>query len=459
MAAREVLQGQLPYITFWDHKPPGSTVLLAGAMTLLGPTVEAARWLAILAVAAAGGAIYGVAWRLLPDRLLALGAALLWVVFSARLSGVQLMTEALQAPFTAVAVLLLIDAARPRAPGALAWRFALAGLAAGIAVTVKYVPAIPASLVAAAALLALLRARFGFLRCVGMGLLFSAGLLLPTLLAIGIFWQAGALDAFLHANFGFASGYVSFSEHVRGAWAERLRWIGISLVQTWPLFGLTALALLPVSLRLLPRGFALLAIALWWVGEAIALCLQSRFFDHHFIPLLAPMAVISAAMLVLHARRLAAPGLAPQLAALALVFLGLMPLAQDVLEVATARVRQDVPRQVAAALPPGAELYVSNYAPVIYLLADSPLPVRHAWPSHLVGSRLVDAEVPEERARLLAQKPRFVVFHEAWRNNAVAWDVAALEAQEAMLAADYAPRQSWVLADARGTVTLYERRD
>ncbi|WP_149535800.1 ArnT family glycosyltransferase [Siccirubricoccus phaeus] len=458
LAGREVLHGHLPYLTFWDHKPPGTAVLLAGAMALLGPTVEAGRWLAILAVASTGWALYGIAWRVAADRLVALGAALLWVVFSARLAGVQLMTETLQAPFTAFAVLLLLDAARPRGFGALAWRFALAGLAGGVAVSVKYVPAVPVSLVAAAALLALLQARLGLLRCLGLGVAFSIGLLLPTAVAVGVFWQAGQLPEFWHANFGFAQRYVEFSEHVRGAWAERIRWISLSLVQIWPLFVLSAVALLPVSLRLLPRGFPLLALALWWVGEAIALCLQTRFFDHHFIPLLAPMAVVSAAMLVVHARRLAAPGLAPQLATLAIGALALMPLAQDVLEVATARFRPDVPRRVAAALPRGAEVYVANYAPVIYLLSDSPLATRQAWPSFLVGPRVLTDDVPTERARLLAEKPRFVVFHEAWRNNAVAWDAGALEAVEAMLAQDYVAREHWSLNDARGVVTLYERR-
>lgn len=465
LAGREVLLGHLPYTTFWDHKPPGTAVLVAGAMALFGPTIEAARLLALAAVAATGWAIYGIAWRLRPDRLMATSAALLWVVFSARLSGVQLMTEALQAPFTALAVWLLLGAANGRGFGHLVLRFGLAGLAAGVAVSVKYVPAVPAALVAGAALILLLRQGAGLARCIAHGLAFSAGLLLPTALAIGVFWQAGLLGEFLYANFGFASRYIEHAEHVRGGMAERIRWGSISLSQIWPLLGLAAVALLPASLRWLrtaPRGWPALVVGLWFLGEFIALCLQTRFFDHHFIGLLAPAAVLAAAMLHLHLGALARPGREAAAMALGAGFVALIPLVADAMEVATARFRQDVPRRIAEtlrpALRPGDVVYVANTAPIIYLLADMPLATRHAWPPFLVGPRILTDDVPAERARLIAERPRFVVLHEAWRNNAPAWDGAALEAVEAMLAAHYAPREAWSLHDARGVVRLYERR-
>src|SRR5688500_14620635 len=41
LAARAVLSGHLPYEVFWDHKPLGSTMIVAAAMAALGHSIEA----------------------------------------------------------------------------------------------------------------------------------------------------------------------------------------------------------------------------------------------------------------------------------------------------------------------------------------------------------------------------------------------------------------------------------
>jgi 4-amino-4-deoxy-L-arabinose transferase-like glycosyltransferase len=188
--AREVLLGHLPYLTFWDHKPLGSTLMIAAAMALFGQSVEVVRALGLACVVGTAWALYLIARRVWPDRLVALGAAALYVAYSTRISGIATITEILLAPFTAAGVLLLLVAAVRQRDGrdaALAW--AAAGLSFGIAVWIKYVPAIPAALTGGLLLLAaLLRRERGGLACaIGHGALFSVGLLPPTAASIGVY--------------------------------------------------------------------------------------------------------------------------------------------------------------------------------------------------------------------------------------------------------------------------------
>ena len=147
LAAREMTLGHLPYLTFWDHKPLGSTTLIAAALVAFGHSIETVRVLALACVIATAWSLHAIAWRVSPDRLTPLMAASLYIAFSTRLLGLGLMNEILLAPFTAAGVLLLLPAPERRGDLEAALRFAAAGLSFGIAVWIKYVPALPAALV------------------------------------------------------------------------------------------------------------------------------------------------------------------------------------------------------------------------------------------------------------------------------------------------------------------------
>ena len=205
-------------------------------------------------------------------------------------------------------------------------------------------------------------------------------------------------------------------------------------------------------------------VVLWLIGELVALCLQTRFYDHHFLPVLSPISIVVAGAVRFYTDKLALPSKTAAVSMLAVASLALIPLAHHVLDVATARFRQDVPRSIAQAIrndiTSGDQVYVVDYAPIIYLLADAPLPTRYAFPTFLVGAniRVLD-DVPSERLRVLRNRPKYIVMHEDSRNNAAAWDLQALTQVEETLAQHYAPRAAWTLHDARGIVRLFVRRD
>ena len=466
LAAHEVVRGHLPYLTFWDHKPLGSTMIIAAVMSVLGQSLEVARDLALASVIVTAGSLYAIALRVLSDRLTALASALLYVAFSTQLGGIQLMTESLQAVFATGGVLLLLSVPGRRSASGLLLTFAAAGLAFGIATWIKYVPAVPATLVGGFVLITLLRRPGGQVgRTLALGSVFAAGLLLPTLAGAALYWWNGILDEFLYANFGFAKRYIEHAEHPRGALVDRVRDASLALVQIWPLVVVAAAAFLPGPLRRLSepeRRWGSAVIGLWLVGELAALALQTKFYDHHFLSVLPPLCLAAAAALRFHASAFAIRQRATAAFALATAFVISIPLAHHVFDTAVARFRPDVPREVARALKermaPGDQVYVANYAPIIYFLADAPLPTRYAFPGFLVGPRVLVDDIPAERRRVLDSRPKYIVLNEAWRYNLAAWDERASSQVEETLAQHYAPQAAWTLPDARGTVRLFAPR-
>src|SRR3712207_3227793 len=81
LMAREVLLGHLPYLGMWDHKPLGSTMLIAGAMAVFGESVETVRVLALACVVATGWSLRAITSRIVPGRLPPEVAGLLYVAF------------------------------------------------------------------------------------------------------------------------------------------------------------------------------------------------------------------------------------------------------------------------------------------------------------------------------------------------------------------------------------------
>lgn len=465
LAAREMLRGHLPYTTFFDIKPLGSTTLVAGAMLLFGERVVAARALALACVVATALLLRLVARELGGGRVAGFLAAVLYVAFSARLGGLAAHTEVLLAPFTAAGVLLLLRegrraaAAPPRAPRLLA-----AGLLLGAAVWIKYVPAAPAAVVAGAVLLgALARRRVTVAGAAGLGLLFAAGLAAPTLATLAAYWWSGLLDAFLYWNFGFAARYVGAGPAPK----ELVKRVAAALVEVWPLLLLGAVHL---GLALRRRGGApdrwtLAALLAWLAGEAVAVAAPRQFFGHYFLMLLPPLSAMSGLALEAGARRLAAPGPAGRavLALLAGGFVALVPCVPHALDAAKFVVtREDFPRMLAERIRPeirpGETIYVATYEPVLYLLTGTALPTPYAFPDHLVGRQSFLAPTPNdgELERVLAARPRFIVLDEAREQK---FEPRARAAVEAAVAARYRPHTRFDTPDGSVRVRAYVLAD
>jgi 4-amino-4-deoxy-L-arabinose transferase-like glycosyltransferase len=460
LAAREVTAGHLPYLTLFDNKPVGSTLILASGFALFGQSVLVVRLI---------GAAFAFASGMLVAALLrgggfgrreALSAGIVQIAYASALGlgGQATLTELLLAPFTVLAVLLLRRLAVDERPGRRAALAGAAGLACGVAVLIKIVPILPGLAVAGATLLLLLvRRRVTPKSAALLFAAFAAGAVAPMLVAAGVYAATGALDAFLWSNFGFAGAYAGI--HPRPAMmAQRL---GTAVDALWPLLALCVVALsgAVAAWRKERRVDDLLLIALAWVvAEVIAASASLQFFPHYFLTAVPALAVLSAYGVRVIAGWIGAarPG------RVALVLGGLAALvAVERTQVDMARERlatPDVPAKVAAAIRRAAPdralgraptLFVTNYKlSGIYFLTGSPLPpTRFAIPAHLFSrqSAMTRADPQAEVARVIASRPEFIVFDDV--EPLPAWARARFDG----VAADYRPFQ------AVGTVRVLRR--
>ena len=447
LQAREWLRGGWPYLAVWDMHPVGGPALFSLAFALLGEGIWVVRLLGTLAVVAAGYLLFRTALLAREGRPTGLVAGLLYVAYSTMPDGLATNTEILFAPFVTAGAALAILAAREvlergRPPGA--GRVFATGLCFGLALCIKTVVApVVAAAFAGLAGLALLR------RVAGPGRV--------ALLALA-YAQRGEFAAFYEANFVAPWLYLGTGGP---EWPVALRMIASALLQLAWLLLLAAAGLLAVLRGRWWRRALLPGAALLWFGAAtLAILLPGKFYTHYFLIWLPPLCLGAALGL-----REAVAAMAPRRPRAALVAAAALVASMPVLAslaVSTrhgmALRRPDPPRVVAAEirgmLLPGETAFLVNYEPVVYLLADLPLPTRMPFWLHLGGDfgnslgQASDAEL----ARVLAGRPALLVIS-SYEWGKLRPKVRALV--ESVVAEDYELASR--LEDGRGQVEIWRR--
>lgn len=390
-----MLHGARPYLDLWDRKPIGLFLLFAGMRALPGNGILAYQLTATLCATLTGWVVLFAARRLgasIPGALAGSCAYILWLSFLGGRGGQSPVYYNLLVAIGGYLTLSLPDRAARGAVGEILISGAAACLLAGLAIEIKYTPVVEGIFFGAAHL--------WYLRCAGGSPvdLMGAGFLW-VMLGVGPFVAAmlffrclgpPAFDAFWFANFvsiGLRKGYpaATIAARLAGTAAHLLPFI---------LCGAFA------RRCAVPRQ-TLALTTLWVAASAIAFAMIGAFFDHYALPLLVPLAI------------LAAPALSTRW--LARGFMTLGAIAFGVINLALERddgastyvVSRIVAKYQGTECP-----YVFAGDSIVYLLAQSCIPTRFAFPSTLAyaaeqGATGVD-EAGEVR-RILARYPPVVV--------------------------------------------------
>ncbi len=436
-------RGAVPYLDVWDRKPVGLFLLFAAFRLLPGDGVLAYQLAATGFAAATAWVVWrcatrlGVGWR----GAIAVGVSylLLLSVLGGR-GGQSPVFYNLPVAVAGLMTLRLPDLVAAGRRSAIVASGATACLLAGVAIQMKYTPAIEGAFFGVAHLWALRRAGARPVVVIGGGATWLLAGLAPTLAAAGWYWHSGTaeLDAWWFAN-------ITSIFQRAGYPVEQLamRLLGIAV----QLSALIAAAWFAWRWR--PRiGVAgeRAGIAFGWLGAAtVGFLAIGTFFDHYALPLLAPLAVVAAPALDRSRRALVAT------LALALALFGVE--------------RWTAPDDAAGARAVAAVVRVNmgDQCPYVfigdtatYLLADACLPTAYAFPNLLAytteqGATGID-EAGEVR-RILAGRPPVIVASD--RRLAI-WNPGSVAALRAALR-DYRPvfrtrRASW-------STIVYLRRD
>jgi hypothetical protein len=439
-----MLRGALPYIDIWDRKPIGLFLVYALIRMLPGDGIVAYQIVATVFAAATAWIVERTARRLDAAPVGAFAAALAYLLWLSLLGGRGGQSPVFYNLFVAAAAALTLrlpDLAASRARGAIVVNGLAACLLCGMAIQMKYTPAIEGAFFGFVHIRFLWRAGAGIATTVAAGIAWILAGLAATLAAIASYASLGpaALHGFWFANFtsiGLRPGYPidQIAMRLLGIVAQ-LSPLLISAALTWrsrPHNGV--------------RGERV-SIAFGWLSAALLGFLAiGTFFDHYGLPLITPLVIAAAPAFGRSSR-----------AMIASLGLALM------LFVIERAVRPDdatgaraVARVVAA--NSGHECpYVFIGDTITYHLANSCLPTRYAFPNLLAYATEQGATGIDEAAevrRILARHPPVIVTSS--RRLSI-WDSESVVIVKAALARDYRPVFSTPRAGYRTVV--YLRRD
>jgi 4-amino-4-deoxy-L-arabinose transferase-like glycosyltransferase len=403
--AQRWLAGGLPYVAVWDQHPPGLPALLALAQAVIDDPVAGARLATTLAVALTGLFIHRLCLRATGDARAGLVGALLYVVCVSRWFGLAANPVTFDnACVTAAAYLLYSAATRP------AGRLIRAGAAAlllGLGLQIKYV-VFPEATALCLGYLVMCHRQGHAPRdlLVAAATMILAGCL-PTAAAVAYFWANGALAPFLGANIGSNLRYLTILPDPGAAAKACVSGLG-------PVLGAIAVIVYARASGGRRERLAEASLSGWillWTLAALAdVAMALKFFVHYYLALYPPICLAAA----LAFSRLAARGRVLAAASLGVLFAAALPFWAIGVARAMRATAADAPREVAdfitRSAAPDSDVFVFDYAPVVYALAR----LRPRTPYVLGGeltafSHSSNTDGPAEITRLMDLWPDFIV--------------------------------------------------
>ena len=416
-----MLHGAVPYIDIFDRKPIGLFMIYAAIRELGGDGFLQYKLVACGFVTLTAFLIYRAA-RPISNIFAASVAACLYILWLNFTGGEGGQAQVFYNPPMLMAAMLTWRAMRTGE------RIVPLGCAAmllvGIAIQIKYTVIFEGLFFGIALLWARYRSRRSLAALAAPALLWISCALLPTGLAVLVYWRIGALQPFLFAN--FLSLFARTPDPFPAEMAGLFKILGI---------------LLPLLLFciLSPRGRDFTktmgsTFPLLWLGAAIlgVLLFGSFLAPQYGMPVLVPACIAAAPFFASyrHARIAAGVTLA------AALLIGQIGLQRNAFQKGG---RAEALAVARAAQPSHGCIYVYDGYPALYMLTHSCLPTRWVFPGHLNtqdedSANAIGVDPANEVRRILAMRPEVIV------DDAPAYEFGNPETRalvESALARDY----------------------
>jgi hypothetical protein len=407
--AQRWLQGDLPYLAVWDQHPVGLPALIASLSLFTPDLLLATRIVGCLAVVGVACLLLTWGHRFFRSRFAGVVAAVVYILQLSSMEGLPSNTELFDNLLIAGGATLLLHALRRPQRERLV--VAAAGLLFGAALQVKYTVAPEVVLLSCVYLLirgiggcrsATIIARLGTLLLAGVA---------PSALVIGYFASHHAFGAWISANLVANVTYITLVPSLTDMLHRILHGLR-------PLIGSLAIAGAGLACLWWRRGIVadrlpLVWTLLWLVASSIDVVGPMKFWPHYFLMLVPPLSLL-AGWAVARSPDLLGRSRASWIRILAAALLMATPARDAARTSLEVRGRDDAPRAVANAIwaqnPAPASLYVYNYQPIIYYLANLRPPSRFVIPTELSEfSRSAASGGIEELGHILANRPSLIV--------------------------------------------------
>lgn len=422
LQAREWLRGNWPLVGVWDMHPVGAPALFAAVMGLFGEHIWVTRMLGVLGTWLTAWGLFAIVRFATAPPALGVAAGLLYLAQSTLIGGLATNTEILFAPMVVWSMALGLRGARRALEQGEAPPFAkilAMGVMIGFALAIKPVAFFEGSL--AWLLLVGPAWRRGLLpasRVLVFAAAYAAVCAAPTLLFGFAYFLRGNLDEFINGAFlaplRYAGARVGLMDAARYT-------LIVVMILLWA-FVLVAPAVLRPRVMRGPVALLRRVCLVWFAAATAAVVMPGMYFQHYYLIWLPPLSLLAA----LGARRLARaarPGLV--VAAFALLVGGVavdawrssaIPRLYGTIGLSGPDPVRDVAAAVRREITPGEPIWVVNYHPTVYVLAEAGLATRYAFPAQLVGRywSVTGTDPHGEVARILAATPQVIVVDRGW---------------------------------------------
>lgn len=283
---RGLLQGKTPYVDLWNPKPPAVFYVYAAAMMLFGQTAPALRAIDLILFPLIALTLHAIGTRFADRRVGVWAAALFGVFYFTETFWTLTQNDGIALLPMTLAMWCAIRAADvPRR----SWVWALiSGVMLGWTFWFKY----PFALMGLPVLVvyAVIRRSWDktirswdiFAICVG-GLLTLVG-------GAAVMLSLGAWDALLESA-RLTSSYTTLTANL----PDLLEAFRVALSYRWAQWGLLALlgvvGVIVTARRRVARWWA---VIVWLVSGAAMMLVQAKGYDYHWLPMLAPLALLGA---------------------------------------------------------------------------------------------------------------------------------------------------------------------
>jgi hypothetical protein len=413
--ASHVLRGHTPYISAWEHKPPGIFFIDALGLSLAGGTrwgIWTAEFVFLFAAALAGFNALKQHFSTAP----ALGASLIWLAGMGLVLEGGNFTEEFSLPFSFLSLLLFGLTLKRPAP---LWLYAALGLATGCSFMIRPNNAGVQMAIVLAELVLVLRKERAWGETLRGWLALGVGFILPVAAAAAYFLARGAFEPFLEAAFLFNAAYGGRLD-LLGSFISGVRHLGfaagVALVGILFTFGK-----LRDQLKKGPVNPILLWLSLDFVLEIILSGLSGRNYPHYFISWLPWIAFSCAALLSTVPaslescfQRFAVPALLAAISVLALGAQGTLRAYADAFRQLTAaqgkvQRQEQLPQYINEHTQPGDTVYVWGGEAGINFLARRDAPTAHFSYAQLGPSPFTERLSNQFYEDILAHPPALIL--------------------------------------------------
>jgi 4-amino-4-deoxy-L-arabinose transferase-like glycosyltransferase len=434
-----MLDGNLPYVQVWDHKPPGIYLLFSLSQIVFGQSIISIRILTCIFVSISCLFLYKTGNVLHPNNNQnGLLAGILYAFFSLKNGGLSANTELFFAFFNILAFYLVFITlfSSNKELTFHKFRFFIIGLVMGISLHIKYLVVFDffAVLLIVTSYYCLKSSNTRWIGLTKIIVCLFTGAFIPFLLFILFFLNSGYLNEYIYANFIANKIYSSETQFSIRYFSEVI--LGQS-VQNHPLW--LCLFLTPFYLYfLIPRkseeSYKFYTLLIWFLMAFIGTCVTKKFYPHYFLQVLPPLCLISSYMVM---TLLDTANLKPIRLGFAFILIFLFPLLLSSSKPLKASVQfinkkyvqnsdhwQDTPTLVSnyikSRIGEDDYIYTADYQPIIYYLTNSKIPTKYVLPNWFIKkefSRFIGINLAHELSNILEKEPIYIVMKNSDKLN------------------------------------------